>query len=411
MLIQVVKILAALAVMSPLVLLSAAESDVRLPPITLDEAIARALASNLDLAAVRQETDAALALRDQAALRPNPTASYDIEQIRGGNRASGITFSVPLELGGKRAARISAAERGQDVAEAEVGQRRVELRAATIEAYFELLAAQQRAELARASLDIANRALDAAARRVQAGRVSPVDETRARVVRSTARIEQSQADLDVLNARQRVYALWGVVRAEPFVAVTPEAQPHATASAASLAARIEQAPELVRLRAEAARRDALTELARTQAFPSFAMNVGTRTLVETGDRANAVGLSVAIPVFDRNQGNIRDAQIRSDQARQLTLAAEVRLRSEVGQALERLSAARTQSDIARHQLLPDAESALNAATRGFELGKFGFLDVLEAQRALFLGRGQLVRALADAYRASADIERLIGIDR
>ena len=55
-----------------------------------------------------------------------------------------------------------------------------------------------------------------------------------------------------------------------------------------------------------------------------------------------------------------------------------------------------------------AQSAYDAATKGFELGKFNFLEVLDAQRTLFLDRAQYQRALAEAYRAAAEIERVLG---
>ena len=59
-------------------------------------------------------------------------------------------------------------------------------------------------------------------------------------------------------------------------------------------------------------------------------------------------------------------------------------------------------------VLPGATEALVAATRGFELGKFSFLETLDAQRTLFQARAQYLRALAEAHGAAADIDRLIG---
>jgi len=58
--------------------------------------------------------------------------------------------------------------------------------------------------------------------------------------------------------------------------------------------------------------------------------------------------------------------------------------------------------------LPGAQSAFDAATKGYQLGKFSFLEVLDAQRTLFQSRAQYLQALADYQRGYADIERLIG---
>lgn len=60
------------------------------------------------------------------------------------------------------------------------------------------------------------------------------------------------------------------------------------------------------------------------------------------------------------------------------------------------------------EVLPGAESTYLAASRGFELGKFSFLEVLDAQRTLFQSKNQYLLAVAESYRASAEIDRLVG---
>lgn len=58
-------------------------------------------------------------------------------------------------------------------------------------------------------------------------------------------------------------------------------------------------------------------------------------------------------------------------------------------------------------MLPGAQLAYENATKGFDLGKFSFLDVLDAQRTLFQARNQYLRALTDTHRAAAEIDRLL----
>jgi cobalt-zinc-cadmium efflux system outer membrane protein len=62
----------------------------------------------------------------------------------------------------------------------------------------------------------------------------------------------------------------------------------------------------------------------------------------------------------------------------------------------------------RTEILPGAQSAYDAAVKGFEFGKFGFLDVLDAQRTFFLARSQYLNALLRGHQAMAEIERLVG---
>jgi cobalt-zinc-cadmium efflux system outer membrane protein len=62
----------------------------------------------------------------------------------------------------------------------------------------------------------------------------------------------------------------------------------------------------------------------------------------------------------------------------------------------------------QRDVLPGAKSAYDAATVGFENGKFNFLEVLDAQRTYFAAKSQYLKALAEAHRAAADIDRVLG---
>jgi cobalt-zinc-cadmium efflux system outer membrane protein len=86
----------------------------------------------------------------------------------------------------------------------------------------------------------------------------------------------------------------------------------------------------------------------------------------------------------------------------------VRLFNELAQAHERLNTAHQEVALLQRDILPGAQSALNAATRGFELGKFSFLEVLDAQRTSFQTKSQYLRALSEAHQSAAEIERILG---
>lgn len=121
-----------------------------------------------------------------------------------------------------------------------------------------------------------------------------------------------------------------------------------------------------------------------------------------------LGVSVPLPLFDRNQGNLLEALKREDKARDELQALNVRLDTEVLQARERLASVRGEIDVLQREVLPGAKSAYDAATVGFENGKFNFLEVLDAQRTYFAAQSQYLKALAEAHRAAADIDRVLG---
>lgn len=378
-------------------------------PLSLDAAIALALRANPTLAAAAREVEAAQGGVLQAGLLPNPELAAQVEDTRRESRTSYLLLNQPIELGGKRAARVRAAEGAQEVAAAELATTRAGIRAGVVGAYFEVLIAQEGARLAAGSAELAQRASVAAAKRVAAGKVSPVEETRARVAEAGAAVERAQAESGLRTARSRLAAWWGnptprFERAEgaPDLPTTPAADP------ATLAARLDAAPALRRAGAEAVRRQAAVEVERARRVPDLKLTLGVKRDEELGRDQAVIGVAMPLPLFDRNQGNLAEALARQDQARDALAAARVRLGVEATQAQERLETGRTEAEILAREALPGAQRALEAATKGFELGKFDFLLVLDAQRTLFQARSQHLRALAEAYRARAELDRLLG---
>ncbi len=377
-------------------------------PLTLKAALELALGANPELSAAGRELEALDATITQAQVRPNPEFSALIEDTRRATRTTTLQMNQPIELGGKRGARIEAAERSRDAASLELDAKRAEIRAAVTAAFFDVLVAQERLWLAQASVELAQRATAAAARRVTAGKVSPVEETRARVAEAGARVELATAASELATARRRLAATWAnpsprFERAEG----DPEALPPLP-DLADLNARLAASPSLLRAKIEVERRQALAQVERSRRVPDLTVSLGAKRNEELGLNQAVFGVSMPIPVFDRNQGNLLEALRRTDKARDQLSAAEIRLLNELAVAYERLSTARQETASLRRDVLPGAQSALDAATRGFELGKFSFLDVLDAQRTLFQARAQSLRALAEAHRSAAEIERILG---
>lgn len=377
-------------------------------PLTLETAQKMAFDANPELAAAQRELEAIAATVVQAQTRPNPELATLVEDTRSATRATTLQLNQPVELGGKRAARIDAAERERDAARAELNAKRAEIRAAVTAAFFDTLVAQERLRLAQAGVELAQRATDAARRRVLAGKVSPIEETKARVAESGVRVELKLAASELATARKRLASIWG----EPAprferVEGDPEALPPLPARA-DLERRMDASPNLRRARIEVARRLALAEVERSRRIPDLTVSLGAKRNNELGLDQAVFGVSIPIPLFDRNQGNLLEALRRADKARDALTAAELRLSNELTQAFERLSVTRSELESLKRDILPGAQSAYDAVLKGFELGKFSFLEVLDAQRTLFQAKSQGLRALVDVHRAAAEIERILG---
>jgi cobalt-zinc-cadmium efflux system outer membrane protein len=131
-------------------------------------------------------------------------------------------------------------------------------------------------------------------------------------------------------------------------------------------------------------------------------------LNEAGAAALVLSFSIPLPVVNRHQGAILEAQHRLAKAGEEGRAADVRVRTALATAYATLTAAFAEATTLRDAIVPGARRVLEATSEGYRQGKFSLLDVLDAQRTLFEARGQYIEALATYHKAVAEAERLLG---
>lgn len=374
--------------------------------LTLAEALALAESRNPTLSAARRARDAADGTVLQAGLRRNPELDTGIEDTRRATRTSAAVLAIPIETGGKRDARIAAAERGRDAADAGVDQARAALRSAVVDAFFAVLVAQEQVQLASDSSGLAARAADIAGRRVAAGKAPPLDEVRARVDATQAELTARDAVGALSTARERLAALWAD-DAPRFTAVGGDLD-RVPMRASTDEIVVDAAPDVAAARVEIERRRAVLDVERRKRIPDVTVRVGAQRDNELGLVQAVVGLSVPLQLFDRNQGNVYEAAVRIDKATDEYEATRIATRTALRRAGRALEIATASADVQRTRVLPAAALAYDTATRGFEAGKFAFLEVLDAQRALLAARGRYLDTLSAAHRAAAEIDRLAG---
>lgn len=400
----------AVLLVQPLPCMAQAPQDV---PLTLQQAIKQAQEFNPDLVAKLRDMDIAEAGLEQAKVLPNPELAALTEGLEKGKRTTTIQINQLIELGGKRSSRINAAKRDQQVVLADLAVRRGQLRADVIAAFFEVVNTQERIQLAQASYQLASKVTEVVKRRVTAGRISPIEATRTSVAELTIKNELAQAKTDLALAKIRLAALWGDVVPKFNVVANDGAVKSSDNSYDDLSAlqsRLKNSPQLALAQLEINRQQAQLEVERSRRIGDVTLSVGKKRDEEVGRSQTVLGLSIPIPLFDRNQGNVLGALRKTDQARDALNAVEQRLSSELAQAWQRHASTKTELQMLREEILPQAENAIAATVTGFEFGKFNLLDVLEAQRTLFQTKLQYLQAQADSYRSMADMERIIGQD-
>ena len=381
--------------------------------LTLARAIDAALRGNPDLQASAYELSAAQARRIQVGLRPNPELNLELENFAGSGAVAGtdalettLSLSQVVELGGKRALRRSIADAGVDFVTIEQRARELDLLAEVTRRFIDLVAAQERARFSAESTDLAQKTLNAIGARVDAARSPEAERSRARIALTRAQVEQRHAESERRSARYALSALWG--NPEPgFTAARAEIfNLRAVQSFHALMERLEQSPDFVLFASERRLREAELRLAQAQARPNLAFSLGVRRFEENNDTALVAGFSVGLPVYDRNQGAIREAQVRVTQSDALLAAARVRARAMLLSLYQEMDADRIRVETLRSEALPQAQLALDQTRSGYDRGRFSFLELITAQEELLALGAASIDAAAEYHRLLAEIERL-----
>ena len=380
----------------------------------LREALAAALLGNPELASSAWEVRAREAQILQAGLRPNPELELEIEDVGGSDELRGareaqatLLLSQLVELGDKRAARIRAAELGSDLAAWDYEAKRLDVFTATAQAFADVLVAQERIRLTEETLNLAGDVTETARDRLRAGLAPAVEVTRGEVATSSAEVERLHAHRELDTARQRLASQWGGLEARFARAVGSLEDVVAPPPLESLLGRASDNPDLARWDAETAEREAILRVERSRAVPDVRVGPGVRRLAGPDETVFVLGASIPLPIFGRNQGAVAEASHRLVQAREERRGAQVRVVTELIAAHRALAASFAEVEVLRKTTLPAAESSFRGVRDGYLRGRFGYLDVLDAQRTRFATQAQYLRALGAFHRNAASVERLI----
>ncbi len=272
--------------------------------------------------------------------------------------------------------------------------------------FIDVVTAQERVRFAAESSKLAQQTLDAITARVEAARAPIAEASRARIAVTRALIEERQTTTALRSARYALASMWGST--EPaFTAANADLFAFESVQQfAALMAQIERNPDITRFASQARLREAELRLAQAQARPNLAFSVGVRRLEESSDNALVAGFSMPLPVFDRNQGAIREARVRRAQSDAELQAALTRARGTLYAVYQEMATARERAESLRNEAVPQAQTALEQTQNGYERGRFSFLELLTAQQELLALRAAAIDAAADYHQLLAELERV-----
>ena len=382
------------------------------PPLTLEEAVALAGGSAPALEAADAAIDAARAARAIAGQRPNPAIAVEVENFAGTGPYNGVngadatvSLAVPLERGGKRRARIAVADAGTHRARIASAAARADIRLQVTELYIAAAAAQVRVRIAEERLGIAAETARAARVRVQAGRASPLEQERAEVARLSAEADTEKmrrlADTSRANLARRI--------GRPVSAsLDLEILGGGGTQVAGPPRPIDASGTLAVAAAEAdlATADANVRLARSQRVPDLTIGPGVRRIEATNDMAAVFSISIPLPLFNNGRAAVDQANAERRRADAERRVAALDVEQRIGDAEADAANAAAAARLASGPALSAATEAARIARIGYREGKFGQLELLDAERTLTDMRAASIDALAAYQIAKARLERL-----
>jgi cobalt-zinc-cadmium efflux system outer membrane protein len=399
------------AVLLSLCLAGAAQAATQLD-LTL--ALETALHNNLSLRMAEADFDAARGRVQAAQVRfsQNPELSAGVaRRTSPGERSTDMEFSIAqqLELPGKRSNRVAAAEADLAGLTAQVEHLRLEIAREVGVTFTDALLAERMTTFAAESVQLAVQLLEAAMARREAGDITDLEVNLANIRKAQARRSLLRSELrqaEKVAALSRLLALPASEQLMLSGKVTPPRE--VTSTLASLTAHaLAQRKDLESLGHINDAREAETRLARAEARPDIGLSA--RYEQEAGiDDIAGVGISIKLPIFNRNKGRIAEARAGAVRAHLDVERGNLAVESEVAQAYKRYQAAAAMVDIYDSGILAQVADNLQLLRLSFEAGKIGLLQLIPVQQELLDTRREYLGSIGELHHARAALEIAVG---
>ena len=374
--------------------------------LSLPAAIDRALAANPSIAAARLQRPIDQASIGIAGERPNPELAYELSKE---TPRQAITATLPIELGGKRARRLDVANATAAVGDAELARVVNEVRNDVRHAYFEVVAADQRAQLADDLRGLAERARNAARARVNAGDVPQSDLTQSELVLANSENDLSAARGEAAAARADLNTLLGQPSDLPLTLTDTLTGSELPSLAEALAQARVANGELQVLERRLAEQTARVNLSKSLRAVDIAAGGAFVYDAEPEFRYGwRVSFGVTLPILATHKPAVafEEGTLTRLQAERGVIVA--RISGGIGAALARATAARERIRQYEATILPLALEVERQAQAAYTGGQTGLPALVQALQLARDTRQRGLDAGLDYQRAIADLERAIG---
>jgi len=393
--------------------------------LTADDLVAYALGHNLELQAARKEIDAAKAMVKQARLRANPKVDLGVSQnVTGTDHTIDVGGMLPLELGGRRSARISVAERQVEVREREFANNERLLAGEVRMKFGETLAQSLKLSLTDERIESNQQSFNLVAARVTEGATAPLEQNMVLVELNRLRSQRESAEGKLETLMLDLKNLIGMPPEEPlhlhgdFDHLVDQLPSLTEATDRALRER----PDLLGARAMESWADARIEQARSEGRLDASLSAGYEHMtfgfpvrgIDDAGRLQPVsggfhylkfGVSLDLPVRNKNQGAVEAAAAESEAAKRRREFAELAVKHDVASAYAQYERSVRAMEIFRVGVNEQAKANLDIVRQTYELGSKTLIDYLVEQRHFIDLENDFIDAQLAAYNARVGVAR------
>jgi cobalt-zinc-cadmium efflux system outer membrane protein len=381
--------------------------------MTLESAIQLALSQNPGLQVYRFREDGLQGLVQNADLAPPIELSAEAENIGGSDDFNGVdsaeftlALSSVIELGEKRKARVATVQAQREVIAGERQARALDLLGEVTRRYVNVVATQERLELAVDARSLSQEVVQSVAGRARAGAAPEGEILRARAKLAQAELVVSEAQNQLRAARLSLSVLWG--DSEPdFVKVVGNLDSLGSiGDFDTLYQRAAKNPAIEIFASEERLREAEIQLATSQSSTDIGWSIGIRQFQDTNDTALVAGLSIPLVSAKRNAGALQAARAARNEVSVRREYALLNLRASLFAAYQQRKLGIETANSLRNNVIPILKRALEQTQVAYETGRYSYQEWAAAQQELISAEYALIAAASAALQSGATIEQL-----
>lgn len=382
--------------------------------LDIDTAFQNVLERSIELKISETAIQITEAQIQQAAVYPNPDLSLSFDTSSGGSGRrdqwepgdATLTITQEFELGGKRSARIRFASMAQCVAYWDYEILKLDMYTSLIHAFIDISTAQEKLKIAEESQKLTEETLGCLEEKVKSGKIPPQQQKKGKIDCINAERTLAKAKTQLRLAKEKLSALWESHNPDFDQVEYSFYELGQPPSLCVLTQRLDDTPDLAREKANIVLANENIAVERANRIPSLGVSTGVEAYDEDGGTSFFFGFDAAIPVFDRNQGNIAKAYLQKQQAEfkehDLKHHNQIKLTS----TYEELRSLYEESLSLKNVVMPATQESLQTVEESYKEGKSEYKDVLDNKKAFLDIQAQYIDSLAQFHHKKADIERL-----